>query len=69
MHNFSYVLTRIHKSLLDWKSVGLGALDKGIRDTELQLQALELEDIGNTLFSSHILDYRALQHRFNALLR
>lgn len=69
MHNFAYLLTRMGKSLLDWKAAGLGALDKGIRDTEVQLQTLDLDDMENPLSNSDLDDYRALQNKYNALLR
>lgn len=69
MHKFAYFLTCISKSLLDWKSVGLDALDKGIRDTEFQLQALDLEDPDSSFSDNHYANHRALNHRFIALLK
>lgn len=68
MHNFAYLLTRICKSLIDWKSTGLDTLDKGIRDTELQLQAFDLENPDSSFSDNQYANYRALNHKYNALL-
>lgn len=57
MHNFAHLLTRIGKSLLNWKASGLGSLDKGIIDINLQLQNFELGDMVNSHSNSDFADY------------
>lgn len=60
MHNFAHILARIIKSLLDWICYGVCAMDKAIKDTELQLQALELDDMENSSSEFYPANLRSL---------
>lgn len=67
MHAFYHVLAHIRKGVCSIRKNGLGDLDKEIKTIEVQLQALEVDD----MLSSNInLDsLRSLQNIYRALLR
>ena len=52
-----------------WKSSGTGALDHEIKATELQIQALELDDLDNSSGGLDDSDLRLLYNKFNALVK
>lgn len=64
MHNFAHILVCIRKSLLDWKFSSLGALDKAIKDTEMQLQPLLLDDMENSSSIFSHANFRIRQNKY-----
>lgn len=63
MHAFHHVLERVCSN----RQYGLGNLDKVIKNTEVQLQALEVNDMLSS--NSNLDSYRSLQNNYRALLR
>ena len=49
-----------------WKSSGLGALDVDIRDTELKISALELDECERPLDDTHLVELGILYDKLNA---
>lgn len=67
MHGFYHIIARIRAQINSIKHYSLGSLERDIKNLEVHIQALDVNDLNNALIDLQI--DRSLHNNYRALLR